>query len=268
MSTQARAAIPSPETSLGDSFAWPFRDPEWFNKIVLMGLISIIPIVGWLQLLGWMLAALDNLRHGWQVLPPAGFRYATRGINLFAASLIWGLAVAVLIYGSMGVAIFAMLSLAPRSSNGGSSDAFPLFFFPLMFGLTAAFGLIIVAIYVLIPPLIVFTDRTGLGGAFNVAGFVHAIRSSPQESVYTAAPLAVSVMALRRPSRASLSVLISPLALSRDTTSAIVDRSSDTRLPRVRWSRPCGSQSSALSVANCGDVTVCDTSSSQSRFMA
>src|SRR5947207_15648658 len=89
MSTQARAAIPSPETSLGDSFAWPFRDPEWFNKIVLMGLIGIIPIVGWLQLLGWMLAALDNLRHGWQVLPPAGFRYATRGINLFAASLIW-----------------------------------------------------------------------------------------------------------------------------------------------------------------------------------
>ena len=46
MSTQARAAIPSPETSLGDSFAWPFRDPEWFNKIVLMGLIGIIPIVG------------------------------------------------------------------------------------------------------------------------------------------------------------------------------------------------------------------------------
>lgn len=192
MSTQARAAIPSPETSLGDSFAWPFRDPEWFNKIVLMGLIGIIPIVGWLQLLGWMLASLDNLRHGWQVLPPAGFHYATRGINLFAASLIWGLAVAVLIYGSMGVAIFAMLSLAPRSSNGGSSDAFPLFFFPLMFGLTAAFGLIIVAIYVLIPPLIVFTDRTGLGGAFNVAGFVHAIRSSPQESVAAAALALVS----------------------------------------------------------------------------
>src|SRR5437867_8056098 len=126
MSTQAGAAIPSPDTSLGDSFAWPFRDPEWFNKIVLMGLIGLIPVVGWLQLLGWMLASLDNLRHGWQVLPPAAFRYATRGINLSAASLIWGLLVAVLVYGSMGIAMFAMLSLAPQSSDGGGSAAFPV----------------------------------------------------------------------------------------------------------------------------------------------
>lgn len=186
MDTHAGAATPSPDTSLGDSFAWPFRDPEWFNKIVLMGLIGLIPIVGWLQLLGWMLAALDNLRHGWQVLPPAGFRYATRGINLFAASLIWGLVAAVLIYGSMGVAIFAMLSLTPKSSDG-SSTLFPFIFFPLMFGITAAFGLIIIALYVFIPPLILLTDRTGLGGAFNVAGFVHAIRTSPKESLAAAA---------------------------------------------------------------------------------
>src|SRR5438067_3571254 len=147
MSTQARAAIPSPETSLGDSFAWPFRDPEWFNKIVLMGLIGIIPIVGWLQLLGWMLAALDNLRHGWQVLPPAAFRYATRGINLFAASLIWGLAAALLIYGSMGLAVFAMLSLTPGSSDGNGTRALPYIVFRLMLEMTTAFGLIIISLY-------------------------------------------------------------------------------------------------------------------------
>jgi len=188
----AQALRPSPGTSLGDSFAWPFRDPEWFSKIVLMGLIALIPIVGWLQLLGWMLAALDNLRQGWQVLPPADFRYATRGINLFAASLIWGLAAAVLIYGSMGLAVFAMLSLTPSSSDGTGTAVFPFIFLPLMFGVTAAFGLIIIALYVFIPPLIVFTDRTGLGGAFNIAGFVHAIRTSPRESVAAAAIALVS----------------------------------------------------------------------------
>jgi uncharacterized protein DUF4013 len=188
----AGAVIPSPDHSLGDSFAWPFRDPEWFDKIVLMGLIALIPIVGWLQLLGWMLSALDNLRHGWQVLPPAAFRYATRGINLFAASLIWGLVALVLIYGSMGVAIFAMLSVTPNSGNGTSSAAFPFLFLPLMFGITAAFGLIIIALYVFIPPLILFTDRKGLGGAFNLAGFVHAIRTSPKESVAAAAIALVS----------------------------------------------------------------------------
>jgi hypothetical protein len=188
----AGAVLPSPDHSLGDSFAWPFRDPEWFSKIVLMGLIALIPIVGWLQLLGWMLAALDNLRQGWQVLPPAAFRYATRGINLFAASLIWGLAAVVLLYGSMGVAIFALLSVTPKSGDSSGSAAFPFFFFPLMFGITAAFGLIIIALYVFIPPLILFTDRKGLGGAFNVAGFAHAIRTSPKESLAAAAIALVS----------------------------------------------------------------------------
>jgi len=192
MDVPAGAAMTSPDRSLGDSFAWPFRDPQWFNKIVLMGLIALIPIVGWLQLLGWMLSALDNLRHGLQVLPPADFRYATRGINLFAASLIWGLAAAVLVYGSMGVAIFALLSVTPNSGDGNSSAVFPFLFFPLMFGITAAFGLIIIGLYVFIPPLILFTDRNGLAGAFNVAGFVHAIRISPKESLAAAGLALVS----------------------------------------------------------------------------
>jgi hypothetical protein len=192
MDIHAGAVIPSPDRSLGDSFAWPFRDPEWFTKIVLMGLIALIPIVGWLQLLGWMLSALDNLRHGLQVLPPAAFRYATRGINLFAASLIWGLAALVLLYGSMGVAIFALLSVTPSSRDSGSSAVFPLLFLPLMFGISAAFGLIIIALYVFIPPLILFTDRKGLAGAFNVAGFVHAIRISPKESLAAAGLALVS----------------------------------------------------------------------------
>jgi hypothetical protein len=192
MDTHAGAVTASPDRSLGDSFAWPFRDPEWFTKIVLMGLIALIPIVGWLQLLGWMLSALDNLRHGLQVLPPAAFQYATRGINLFAASLIWGLAALVLLYGSMGVAIFALLSVTPSSGDSGSSAVFPLLFLPLMFGITAAFGLIIIALYVFIPPLILFTDRKGLAGAFNVAGFVHAIRVSPRESLAAAGLALVS----------------------------------------------------------------------------
>ena len=54
------------------------------------------------------------------------------------------------------------------------------------------FGLIIIALYVFIPPLILYTDRTGLGGAFNIAGFVHAIRTSPSESVAAAAMALVS----------------------------------------------------------------------------
>jgi Protein of unknown function (DUF4013) len=196
VSIEAQVATPSPDHSLGDAFAWPFRDPEWFGKMVLMGLISLIPIVGWLQLLGWMLTALDHLRHGWQVLPPAAFRYATRGVNVFVASLVWGLLVAIVIYGAMGLVIFGILAATPHSSSTPAGEtsqaAFPLLLFPLMFGLTAGFGLIFIAAYLFVPVIILYADRGGLGGAFNVRGFVHAVRNSPKESLAAGALALVS----------------------------------------------------------------------------
>ena len=33
---------------VADSFGWPFQDFGWFGKMVLQGLIAIIPIVGWI----------------------------------------------------------------------------------------------------------------------------------------------------------------------------------------------------------------------------
>ena len=77
----------SDEFAIGDAFSWASRDPGWVGKLLLMGLIGLIPIVGGLQLAGWMLAALDNLRAGRQEVPPAGFRYAGRGAWLFLALL-------------------------------------------------------------------------------------------------------------------------------------------------------------------------------------
>ena len=187
MEIETRAAAPSPDSSIGDSFAWPFRDPDWFSKIVLMGLISLIPIVGWLQLLGWMLTCLDNLRHGLQQLPPAAFRYASRGVHVFLASLVWGLIAAVVIYGSLGLLVFTMVSLSPNphSEAGTSSAAPPFFLFPLMFGLTGFFGLLSIAAFLFVPMIVLFADRTGFGGAFNIAGFIRALRSSPRQSLAT-----------------------------------------------------------------------------------
>jgi hypothetical protein len=59
---------------------------------------------------------------------------------------------------------------------------------------------------------------------------------------------------------------MSPRAVSRATTSAIVERSSEILSPSVRWSM-FGSRCSALSAANCGEVMVCDTSLLHRTFM-
>src|ERR1700694_3928558 len=77
--------------SVGDAFAFPFKDPGWVGKIVVQALILIIPIVGLIALAGWMLMTFDNLRAGRQELAPAGFHLG-RGIGLFGAWFIYSFA--------------------------------------------------------------------------------------------------------------------------------------------------------------------------------
>lgn len=39
----------------GKAFTYPFEDPEWLRKLGIAALISLIPIVGQIFLIGWML---------------------------------------------------------------------------------------------------------------------------------------------------------------------------------------------------------------------
>jgi Protein of unknown function (DUF4013) len=74
---------------IGDAFVWPFRDPDWLAKIAVMGLILLIPIVGAINGLGWMLTMIDRLRAGDERLPPANFDYLGRGVQLFVVYIVY-----------------------------------------------------------------------------------------------------------------------------------------------------------------------------------
>jgi hypothetical protein len=173
------------EANLGDAFGWASRDPDWISKLLLMGLIGLIPIVGALQLAGWMLVALDNLRAGRHEVPPAAFRYASRGVWLFLAGVIYAIIFTVVFYGGF-FAIFLGLIPAGSASAGhttGSANQPPLILFPLMFGWVGFFGLGLLGMFLLVPLIIEFTDRQGLTGAFNFGGFIRAIRDNPKETL-------------------------------------------------------------------------------------
>src|SRR5260370_8908562 len=75
-------------TSVGDAFGWPCQDPGWFGKMIVQGLITIIPIVGWIATAGWLIMTIDNYRAGRRELPPAGF-HLQRGVALFFVYLIY-----------------------------------------------------------------------------------------------------------------------------------------------------------------------------------
>lgn len=47
----------------GLAFSFPFKDSDWFKKIALIGLVSLIPIVGQLFLLGWSLEITRRVIH-------------------------------------------------------------------------------------------------------------------------------------------------------------------------------------------------------------
>ena len=55
---------------LGLAFSYVFQDPDWLKKVIIHGLIGLIPIVGQLVLLGWALEISRRvIRHETDLLP-------------------------------------------------------------------------------------------------------------------------------------------------------------------------------------------------------
>ncbi|HKV88446.1 MAG TPA: hypothetical protein VJT78_10660 [Candidatus Dormibacteraeota bacterium] len=79
---------------------WFTTTPEWFERVALIGLIGLIPIVGAINLYGWVLVATDMVRQRWRELPPAGFQYLERGVAPFLVLFVYGL-IAALVLGSL-----------------------------------------------------------------------------------------------------------------------------------------------------------------------
>jgi uncharacterized protein DUF4013 len=160
---------------LSDSVAWPSRDPQWVSKVLLNGLILLIPIVGQLVVLGWMLTALDNLRAGRPFLPPASFAHLGRGVNLFVVYLVYALA--------MGVALAVLFGAGVVLTLTGSSGAAALGVALIV----AGYGLVLVltlALSLLGPVIIVATERGGIAGGLNVAGLVRLVRVDVEAALH------------------------------------------------------------------------------------
>jgi uncharacterized protein DUF4013 len=177
-----------PPPNVGDAFGWAARDPEWIGKVLLMGLIGIIPIVGGLQQTGWLLTMLDNLRAGRYEVPPAGFRYATRGVWLWLAGLIYGLIFGVVLYGVVIVFVVVVAALGGFNSGDHGTNANPwaLLLFPLFFVWFGIIGVVSLAVWIFVPAVIEFTDRKGLAGAFDIPGIFGAVRADPSRNLAAA----------------------------------------------------------------------------------
>mgnify|MGYP001185121424 CR=1 FL=1 len=84
---------------LGLALRFVFEDEDWLRKVLINGLIGLIPVVGQIYLVGWCLevarqVALDQ----YTVLPDMDFGlYLRRGFQIFVAGLAYSLPVWILV---------------------------------------------------------------------------------------------------------------------------------------------------------------------------
>ena len=153
-------------TNVGDSFSWPFSDPGWFPKMIVQGLIAIIPILGHIALLGWLLLTIDNYRAGRRELAPAGFHLG-RGIALWVVLLVYV------------IVLFLPGGIVNEIGNVGDNR-----------GLNALGGLLYLAALLLLlfiaPAIFLNTYRGGFNAGFDVAGIWALSIANPSPTLLAA----------------------------------------------------------------------------------
>jgi hypothetical protein len=159
---------------VGDAFVWPFRDPEWAAKIAIMGLILLIPIVGGINGLGWMLTMIDRLRQGEERLPPANFDYLGRGVELFVVYLVYYaclFAVGAILY----VPAIVLLSQQGHDNPNGVLVALGVGLLLLTISVVTLGAL---ALTFAMPSIVLAVDRGGIAAGLRVGEIVRHARMS------------------------------------------------------------------------------------------
>lgn len=155
--------------SLG--FGYIFQDKEWFKKLLLPGLVMLIPIVGWLVTLGWALRVTKNVISGVeQPLPDLEFgNDILRGFFAFLISFIYSLPVSAL---STVTGWFANWN---ASWNGSNVTLIGLF--AALVGLVA-FILGLVTSFFSLPAIANYIAKDDFGAAFRLGEVFGLIKAN------------------------------------------------------------------------------------------
>lgn len=99
----------------GLAFSYVFKDPDWFKKVAIPALCSLIPVIGPFILLGWAAKAAKSVMDGnaENALPELDFGADLgKGFMLTLVGLIYSLPIAILVAASSG-----LVSVAPNSDE-------------------------------------------------------------------------------------------------------------------------------------------------------
>jgi uncharacterized membrane protein (DUF485 family) len=156
---------------------WFTKTPDWAQRVIVTGLIGLIPIIGSINLLGWTLTATDMVRGGWKELPPAGFQNLERGVAPFVVSLVYGLLLWV---------VFVVLAVVAVAL--GTSGRTELVVVGIVLGVLGVLLLVawaLAALYIF-AALLISSDQLGIGKALDPRRLLALARANHDASLHVA----------------------------------------------------------------------------------
>jgi hypothetical protein len=170
--------------SVEETLGWPLRQPGWLWKSAVMGLLSFVPVLGWIAAYGWMLATLDRLRSDRRELAPVGL-YLGRG---------WRLFLVLALYSALVAAVAGLVSLVGYLvASAFRETALALLGVLLVLaGMSLGVLGILVVTAVGLPAVVVALERGGIGAALRVSALARNVRARRQASIIAALLLLVA----------------------------------------------------------------------------
>jgi len=158
---------------IGRSIQYVFQDPNWIKKVLIGGLLTLIPFFGTLIVVGYWIRIATNVANGFDLPLPEWNDFGgdfIRGIKAAAAIFVW--AIPLVILAGCG----AIPSIALSGSNNAASSLAGLFTFGAF-----AFGFLLWIIVAFISPIII--GRVAMSNSFSSAFQVREVFIEARENL-------------------------------------------------------------------------------------
>ena len=158
----------------GQAFSFQFKDPDWFKKIAITALITLIPIIGWLYVLGYGLEITRRvIRHEAVILPDVDFGgFLGKGFQLFIVQLVYSIPAFIL---SLPTSI-----LSPMIESGSADETMTTAYWAIIACcsiLQIVFSLLLA--FLLPAAMGRLADTGSIGAALKVGDIFGLVRKAP-----------------------------------------------------------------------------------------
>lgn len=164
--------------NFGLAFSYPFKDPDWFKKIILNGLIVFIPVVGQIVMLGFLMEIISRvIRNDPNPLPELDFgKQLGKGFKAFVVYLVYNIPVIILAL-PIYVVPFIVASTSGSSDSSQVGNIASIAIYCLCGGLLLIYSILEALLIPAALGRVAATDS--LGEAFKIGAIFSMVKSAP-----------------------------------------------------------------------------------------